>query len=134
STRVARPQGELSLSLNSHSTPPRHRRLRSSPAVKRAGANQMGSPCRKAASEVVAMLGLQPHPDGGFYKETLRDESIVLSRSQLPPRFVRTLFPDVVEHAKENFLVGTSEPGTGPFGASLSKMEATGSDDGLHLA
>ncbi|MGL4439307.1 MAG: cupin domain-containing protein, partial [Bosea sp. (in: a-proteobacteria)] len=24
-------------------------------------------------AEVVALLGLQPHPEGGFYKETFRD-------------------------------------------------------------
>lgn len=37
-----------------------------------------------SASEVVKKLDLQPHPDGGFYLETLRDTSILLSKSNLP--------------------------------------------------
>ncbi|CAL9137177.1 unnamed protein product [Musa textilis] len=46
----------------------------------------MGSP-KKKASEVAALLDLQPHPDGGFYLETFRDSSITLSKSQLPPQY-----------------------------------------------
>ena len=38
------------------------------------------------ASEIVAMLNLPAHPEGGFYSETFRDNSIVLSKSQLPPK------------------------------------------------
>jgi predicted cupin superfamily sugar epimerase len=38
-----------------------------------------------SASEIVAKLNLTPHPEGGFYYETFRDTSIVLSKSQLPP-------------------------------------------------
>lgn len=29
------------------------------------------------AAEVVALLGLQPHPEGGFYKETFRDTRLL---------------------------------------------------------
>ncbi len=29
------------------------------------------------AAEVVALLGLQPHPEGGFYKETFRDTHLL---------------------------------------------------------
>lgn len=36
------------------------------------------------ASGIVAKLNLTPHPEGGFYAETFRDSSIVLSKSQLP--------------------------------------------------
>ncbi|KAJ4958531.1 hypothetical protein NE237_025642 [Protea cynaroides] len=38
----------------------------------------------KKASEIAALLNLRPHPDGGFYLETLRDSSITLARAQLP--------------------------------------------------
>ncbi|PKA49571.1 hypothetical protein AXF42_Ash004111 [Apostasia shenzhenica] len=40
----------------------------------------------RKASEVVALLNLNPHPDGGFYSETLRDSYVIISTSQLPPR------------------------------------------------
>ena len=43
-------------------------------------ANNMAS-----ASEIVAKLNLAAHPEGGFYSETFRDHSILLSKSQLPP-------------------------------------------------
>jgi predicted cupin superfamily sugar epimerase len=33
-----------------------------------------------SAREVVALLGLQPHPEGGFYKETFRDSRLVDGR------------------------------------------------------
>ncbi|KAL5572329.1 hypothetical protein UlMin_021926 [Ulmus minor] len=39
------------------------------------------------ASEIVAKLNLNPHPEGGFYFETFRDDSILLSESQLPPEY-----------------------------------------------
>lgn len=38
------------------------------------------------ASEIAAKLNLKPHPEGGFYAETFRDPSIILSKSQLPPQ------------------------------------------------
>ncbi|KAL0426766.1 UNVERIFIED_CONTAM: hypothetical protein Slati_2851400 [Sesamum latifolium] len=38
-------------------------------------------------SEIVAKLNLQPHPEGGYYCETFRDNSIVLSKSHLPPQY-----------------------------------------------
>ncbi|KAM0949204.1 hypothetical protein DsansV1_C06g0067791 [Dioscorea sansibarensis] len=41
----------------------------------------------KKASEIVALLDLKPHPEGGFYSETFRDFSINLSKSQLPPQY-----------------------------------------------
>ncbi|CAN6699123.1 unnamed protein product [Malus baccata var. baccata] len=37
------------------------------------------------ASEIVAKLKLNPHPEGGFYFETFRDTSIALPLCQLPP-------------------------------------------------
>nr|XP_010932385.1 uncharacterized protein LOC105053063 [Elaeis guineensis] len=46
----------------------------------------MGSRKMKA-SEIAALLDLKPHPDGGFYLETLRDFSITLPKSQLPPHY-----------------------------------------------
>uniref|UniRef100_A0A0E0L8Y9 DUF985 domain-containing protein n=1 Tax=Oryza punctata TaxID=4537 RepID=A0A0E0L8Y9_ORYPU len=42
---------------------------------------------KKTAAEIVAMLDLQRHPDGGFYLETFRDPSISLPKSALPPRY-----------------------------------------------
>ncbi|CAK9159223.1 unnamed protein product [Ilex paraguariensis] len=38
-------------------------------------------------SEIVAKLNLKPHPEGGFFSETLRDTSVILSRSQLPSEY-----------------------------------------------
>ncbi|KAL0315926.1 UNVERIFIED_CONTAM: hypothetical protein Sradi_5470800 [Sesamum radiatum] len=38
-------------------------------------------------SEIVAKLNLKPHPEGGFYCETFRDNSILLSKSHLPPQY-----------------------------------------------
>ena len=38
------------------------------------------------AEEAVALLGLQPHPEGGFYRETYRAPE-VLARIALPERF-----------------------------------------------
>jgi predicted cupin superfamily sugar epimerase len=45
-----------------------------------------GTEEKKTASEIVAALDLQLHPDGGFYLETFRDPSISLPTSALPPR------------------------------------------------
>ncbi|XP_020089691.1 uncharacterized protein LOC109711177 [Ananas comosus] len=45
----------------------------------------MDSP--RKAPEIVALLDLKPHPDGGFYLETFRDFSITLPKSQLPPHY-----------------------------------------------
>ncbi|KAJ3695773.1 hypothetical protein LUZ60_001150 [Juncus effusus] len=39
------------------------------------------------ASEIVEILDLKPHPHGGFYAETFRDPSIILSQSQLTPLY-----------------------------------------------
>ncbi|KAH7519318.1 hypothetical protein FEM48_Zijuj08G0023600 [Ziziphus jujuba var. spinosa] len=41
------------------------------------------------ASEIAAKLNLNPHPEGGFYSETFRDTSVLLSKSQLPPEFIQ---------------------------------------------
>ncbi|KAB5552485.1 hypothetical protein DKX38_009796 [Salix brachista] len=38
-------------------------------------------------SEIVKKLNLQPHEEGGFYSETFRDTSVVLSSSQLPSEY-----------------------------------------------
>eukprot|EP00250_Pteridium_aquilinum_P033801 c6331_g1_i1 orf=142-717(+) len=38
-------------------------------------------------SKLVSSLQLLPHPEGGFYKETFRDESVRLSTSSLPPQY-----------------------------------------------
>ncbi|KAL6974625.1 hypothetical protein U1Q18_028809 [Sarracenia purpurea var. burkii] len=40
-----------------------------------------------SASQIVAKLNLKPHPEGGFYSETLRDTSVILSKSQLPSQY-----------------------------------------------
>nr|XP_023903996.1 uncharacterized protein LOC112015795 isoform X2 [Quercus suber] len=40
-----------------------------------------------SASEIIAKLNLATNPEGGFYSETFRDNSIVLSKSQLPPQY-----------------------------------------------
>uniref|UniRef100_A0A2P2JYF0 Uncharacterized protein MANES_03G041800 n=1 Tax=Rhizophora mucronata TaxID=61149 RepID=A0A2P2JYF0_RHIMU len=37
-----------------------------------------------STSEIVKKLNLQPHPEGGFYFETFRDQSVILSKSNLP--------------------------------------------------
>uniref|UniRef100_A0A0D6R563 DUF985 domain-containing protein n=1 Tax=Araucaria cunninghamii TaxID=56994 RepID=A0A0D6R563_ARACU len=36
---------------------------------------------------IATLLDLQPHPEGGFFKETLRDVSINLPKSSLPPEY-----------------------------------------------
>ncbi|XP_020582439.1 uncharacterized protein LOC110026032 [Phalaenopsis equestris] len=41
----------------------------------------------RKVSEVSALLDLKQHPDGGFYSETLRDSSVILNKSQLPPTY-----------------------------------------------
>ncbi|MCO5568562.1 hypothetical protein L7F22_022261 [Adiantum nelumboides] len=38
-------------------------------------------------SKFVNSLQLLPHPEGGFYKETFRDDSVHLSVSSLPPQY-----------------------------------------------
>ncbi|XP_030538457.1 uncharacterized protein LOC115746707 [Rhodamnia argentea] len=38
-------------------------------------------------SWIVEKLKLTPNPEGGLYSETFRDTSVLLSRSQLPPRY-----------------------------------------------
>jgi hypothetical protein len=48
---------------------------------------------KKTAAEIVAMLDLQRHPDGGFYLETFRDPSISLPKSALPPRCKLLVLP-----------------------------------------
>ncbi|KAK4266074.1 hypothetical protein QN277_027046 [Acacia crassicarpa] len=40
-----------------------------------------------SASETAAKLNLQPHPEGGFFAETFRDDSVQLLKSQLPPEY-----------------------------------------------
>ncbi|KAJ7956005.1 RmlC-like jelly roll fold [Quillaja saponaria] len=40
-----------------------------------------------SATEIVAKLNLKPHPEGGFYEETFRDDSVFLQRSQLPSEY-----------------------------------------------
>ncbi|XP_062228448.1 uncharacterized protein LOC133926496 [Phragmites australis] len=42
---------------------------------------------KKTASEIVAALDLQRHPDGGFYLETFRDPAVFLLKSALPPLY-----------------------------------------------
>ncbi|KZV15107.1 hypothetical protein F511_37010 [Dorcoceras hygrometricum] len=46
----------------------------------------MNSPTA-STSEIVAKLNLKPHPEGGFFSETFRDSSIILSRSHLPSQY-----------------------------------------------
>lgn len=36
--------------------------------------------------EICKLLDLQPHQEGGFFKETFRDSDILLSTDSLPPR------------------------------------------------
>lgn len=36
------------------------------------------------SSQIIAKLKLKPNPEGGFYRETFRDDSMILSVSQLP--------------------------------------------------
>lgn len=38
-------------------------------------------------SEIVEKLNLKAHPDGGFYNETFRDNSVTLSKSHLPSQY-----------------------------------------------
>ncbi|KAL4180699.1 hypothetical protein AMTRI_Chr12g233940 [Amborella trichopoda] len=44
----------------------------------------MGS---KRVSEIVDLLHLEPHPEGGYYAETFRDTSVTLKKSQLPSQY-----------------------------------------------
>ncbi|VFQ62692.1 unnamed protein product [Cuscuta campestris] len=48
----------------------------------------MGStPAAATVSKLVAKLDLKPHPEGGFYRETFRDPSLLLSKPHLPPTY-----------------------------------------------
>ncbi|PPD84615.1 hypothetical protein GOBAR_DD18441 [Gossypium barbadense] len=40
-----------------------------------------------SASEIATKLNLASHPEGGFFSETFRDSSVMLSTSQLPPQY-----------------------------------------------
>src|SRR5262245_29565260 len=40
----------------------------------------------RAAAEWIARLGLAPHPEGGFYRETYRADEVIAAE-HLPPRF-----------------------------------------------
>eukprot|EP00850_Spirogloea_muscicola_P007871 SM000041S15430 [mRNA] locus=s41:15162:16016:- [translate_table: standard] len=46
------------------------------------------APGGMAARQLVAQLRLQPHPEGGFFAETLRDTSVHLPQSALPPSYL----------------------------------------------
>jgi uncharacterized protein len=35
----------------------------------------------QSASEIIAALGLEPHPEGGFYRETFRDDGVAGARA-----------------------------------------------------
>ncbi|NOU05823.1 MAG: cupin domain-containing protein [Hyphomicrobiaceae bacterium] len=37
--------------------------------------------CTTTADEIISLLGLQPHPEGGFYRETFRDPSLTGARA-----------------------------------------------------
>lgn len=39
-----------------------------------------------SASEIATKFNLASHPEGGFFSETFRDSSVMLSTSQLPPQ------------------------------------------------
>ncbi|KAJ4708772.1 RmlC-like jelly roll fold [Melia azedarach] len=39
------------------------------------------------ATEIATKFNLKPHPEGGFYSETFRDTSVILSKSQLPSQY-----------------------------------------------
>lgn len=39
------------------------------------------SECEMQADEIIELLGLEPHPEGGYYRETFRDESGVNGRA-----------------------------------------------------
>ncbi|MQL79979.1 hypothetical protein Taro_012416 [Colocasia esculenta] len=49
--------------------------------------NELGLAKRVSDCKIAAMLDLKAHPEGGFYKETFRDSSIVLPNSRLPPQY-----------------------------------------------
>ncbi|GFS38514.1 hypothetical protein Acr_00g0057970 [Actinidia rufa] len=44
-----------------------------------------------SVSQIVEKLNLKPHPEGGFFSETLRDTSVTLSKSHLPSTCKLTL-------------------------------------------
>lgn len=44
----------------------------------------MAAAAMLTTDELVAKLQLLPHPEGGFFKETFRDDSVHLSKDQLP--------------------------------------------------
>ncbi|MQL83635.1 hypothetical protein Taro_016127 [Colocasia esculenta] len=56
------------------------------------------------------------------------------SRRHLGAKSVLGRDRDACKALVQDNLVGTSELGTGPVGASISKMEAMCSNDGIHLA
>ncbi|TVP98016.1 MAG: cupin domain-containing protein [Planctomycetaceae bacterium] len=45
----------------------------------------------RRASELIETLGLQPHPEGGFYRELYRSDSMVDPGDGRPPRSAMTL-------------------------------------------
>ncbi|GLJ32638.1 hypothetical protein SUGI_0656570 [Cryptomeria japonica] len=40
-----------------------------------------------SSKQIAVSLELQPHPEGGYYKETFRDASVTLTKSILPPEY-----------------------------------------------
>ncbi|MFN3868165.1 MAG: cupin domain-containing protein [Hyphomicrobiaceae bacterium] len=49
-----------------------------------------------AAAEVVALLGLAPHPEGGFYRETFRDSAAVPGSARALSTCIYFLLPEGV--------------------------------------
>ncbi|KAG8376237.1 hypothetical protein BUALT_Bualt09G0042200 [Buddleja alternifolia] len=47
---------------------------------------------RATKSDLVAKLNLKPHTEGGYYCETFRDNSIILSKTHLPSHCKSLIF------------------------------------------
>ena len=57
-----------------HPPPPPHCRRSATGSPSLLPASQVQAPLSPAVAELIQQLGLQPHPEGGYYKETFRDE------------------------------------------------------------
>lgn len=78
------------------------------------------------ADRIIACLGLQPHPEGGWYRETWRGPRIA-DLMPPPPATGRTVAADAQRPEDGGALGGTAAPeGTGATGGAAGKMDPCG--------
>ncbi|KAK2997187.1 hypothetical protein RJ639_024821 [Escallonia herrerae] len=83
-------------------------------------------------SEVVSKLNLKPHPEGGFYSETARDSSIILTKSLLPPESLATFFFPVWVVLDASVEVSDLDKVDRPISTCIYFLLSSGSVSHLH--